>query len=187
MNPQMLIFAGDSIALFTLDAQTFVNMIPPMFNFFAVVAALNYFLHKPVSKILQARAERVANDIETAAASKTDAEKLKADYEQKVRDIDVKRAEELEKARKEAIARRDQIVEEAKAEAQELKSRATRDITAERDRVKAEVHQAIVDISAEMAAKLIAVTIDKNAHEKLFAEALTELETTAFRPLEHVV
>jgi len=192
LNPQLISFVGNveltmTRPLFTLDLQTFINMFPNLLNFVLVAALLTYLLYKPVLRILQTRADRVASDIENAATDKATAAELKADYEQKVKDIEIERGSVLEETRKQANTRRDQILEEAKAEAQEMKDRATRDIAAERERVKAEVHQAIIDISADMAAKLVAVNIDKNAHDKLFAEAMAELEATAFRPLEQAV
>ena len=191
LNPQLLSFVGTvevtmSRPLFTLDLQTFINMLPNLLNFVLVAAFLTYLLYKPVKKILQTRAERVASEIEDAATNKASAAELKAKYEQKVKDIELERGTVLEETRKQANSRRDQILDEAKAEAQELKDRAARDIAAERERVKTEVHQAIIDISADMAAKLVAVTIDKNAHDKLFAEAMADLEATAFKPIEQV-
>ena len=182
MNSQLSFLLNRS--LFSLDAQTFVDMGPNLLNFAILVVIMTYLLYKPVRNILQTRADRVESDINDAALSKKSAEELKAMYEQKVRDIELERGTVLEETRKQANSRRDQILDEAKAEAHDMKDRATRDISAERERVKAEVHQAIIDISADMAAKLVAVTIDKNAHEKLFAEAMKELEATAFRPME---
>ena len=188
MNSQLIFLLNSpNRSLFGLDAQTFIDMGPNLFNFAVLVAIMTYLLYKPVKRVLQSRADRVESDIQNAATSKASAEELKAMYEQKVKDIELERGTVLEETRKQANTRRDQIVDEAKAEAQELKDRAARDIAAERDRVKAEVHQAIIDISADMAAKLVAVNIDKNAHDKLFAEAMADLEATAFRPLEQVV
>ena len=186
MNPQLFIIGTASMPLFTLDLQTFLQMIPNFLNFVLVAAGMRFLLYKPVSKILATRADRVVSDIEDATEDKAKAAELKTQYEQKVRDIEVERGALLEEARKQANSRRDQILDEAKAEAQDIKDRASKDIIAEQIRVKSEVHQAIIDISSDMAAKLIAVNIDKNAHEKLFAEAMVELEATAFKSVEQV-
>jgi F0F1-type ATP synthase membrane subunit b/b' len=51
-------------------------------------------------------------------------------------------------------------------------------IATELEQTKGAVHQAIIDISTDMAAKLIAAAIDQKAHDRLFSEALTELEST---------
>jgi F-type H+-transporting ATPase subunit b len=188
LNSQLIfLLESQTRSLFSLDGQTFIDAVPNLLNFALLAAFMTYLLYKPVKRILQNRADRVEGDIKTAADNKASAEELKATYEQKVRDIEIERGAVLEETRKQANSRRDQILDEAKAEAQELKDRAARDIAAERDRVKTEVHQAIIDISADMAAKLVAVNIDKNAHDKLFAEAMAELEATAFKPMEQVV
>jgi F-type H+-transporting ATPase subunit b len=129
--------------------------------------------------MLQARADRVEGDMKNAATNKATAEELKTQYEQKVRDIEKERNEILDEARKLANEKRDQIMEAAKVEAQDVKDRARRDVATELEQIKSTVHQVIIDISADMAAKLISATIDKSTHEKLFSEALSELEATS--------
>jgi len=186
LNPQFLFALNADIPccqpLIGMDLQTVIGMIPNLFNFIALAALLTWLLYKPVKKILQARADRVEGDMSEAALSKATAAELKTHYEQKVRDIEVERAAILEEARKLANENRERIVSDAKAEAHDVKERANRDIATEREQIKGAVHQAIIDISTDMAAKLIAATVDKTTHDKLFSEAMTELEaTTAFR------
>lgn len=181
MNPLFLLVPEER-GILNLDVQNFLDMVPNLLNFVLLVIILSWLLYLPVKKILQARADRVEGDMNDAAMSKASAAELKAHYEGKVREIETERAAILEEARKTASENRDKILATAKAEASDLKSRAARDIETEKEQIKGAVHQAIVDISADMAAKLISATVDKNAHEKLFAEALTELEaTSAFR------
>jgi len=183
LNPQIM-YMLESYRyrpLIDMDFQMFVDMFPNLLNFVLVAALLTYLLYKPVKKILQARADRVEGDMKDAALSKATAEELKTQYEQKVRDIETERAAILDEARKLANENRERILETAKAEAADVKSRAERDIATEKEQIKGAVHQAIIDISADMAAKLISATIDKTAHEKLFSEAMTELEATTFK------
>jgi len=185
LNPQFLFFLESGFRyrpLLDMDLQMFIGMLPNLFNFIATAVLLTWLLYKPVRKILQARADRVEGEMKDAAMNKATAEELKTQYEQKVRDIEKERNEILDEARKLANEKRDKIVEAAKAEAQDVKDRASRDVAAELEQIKGTVHQAIIDISTDMAAKLIAAAIDKSAHEKLFSEALSELEAThAFR------
>lgn len=185
MNPQFMFVLNGGYRyrqLIDLDPQTFIDMGPNLFNFVAVALLLTWLLYKPVKKILQTRADRVEGDMRDAAASKATAEELKAQYEQKVRDIETERAVILDEARRLATENREKVLEAAKAEAADVKERASRDIATEREQIKGAVHQAIIDISTDMAVKLISATIDAKAHERLFSEAMTELEaTTAFR------
>jgi F-type H+-transporting ATPase subunit b len=157
----------------------------PLINFIFLVWLMRKLLYKPVTNILKNRADRVAQDLQDATDKNVKAQELYVEYEQKVKDIEAERTAILDATRKQANDHRVAIVEAAKIEAQELKDRATRDINTERERVKEEVHQAIVEISTDMAEKLISATIDKNAHSKLFAEAMADLEATVFKPVEH--
>jgi len=168
------------LPMFDLVLQTFLQMLPHLVSFGVLVFFFAKFLYKPVKEVLQKRADRIESDIADATASKTTAEELKTLYEQKIRDIEIERNTILDDARKEAAARLDQILSEAKIEAAGIKERANRDINTERERIKGEVHQAIIDISTDMAAKLVSATIDKHKHDELFAQAMQELEATAF-------
>jgi len=185
MHPAWLIFLGEATyrtaPMFSLDADTFIAMIPNWLNLAVLALCLTYLLYKPVQKVLAARAERIKTNLDDAELSKLSANELKTLYEQKVKEIDSERASVLEEARKAAKDRQQKIVEEAKAEAAEIKDKAQRDIATEKDRIKDTVYAAIVDISTDMAAKLISANIDKSAHDKLFAEAMAELEATSFR------
>ena len=169
----------DSMPILGLELETFVGMIPNLINFLLLVVVMTWLLYKPVRRILQARADRIEGEMKDAAMSKVAADELKAQYEQKVREIEVERTAILDEARKLANENRDRIVENAKNEAADVKSRAERDIATEKEQIKGAVHQAIIDISTDMAEKLISATIDKNAHDKLFSEAMAELEATS--------
>lgn len=183
MNPMFILNSTpDTRPILGLDVPTFVNMLPNLINFILLVVLLSWLLYKPVRRILQARADRIEGEMKDAAMSKVAADELKMQYEQKVREIESERAAILDEARKLANENRDRIMEAAKNEAADVKSRAERDIATEKEQIKSAVHKAIIDISTDMAEKLISATIDKNAHDKLFSEAMAELEaTSAFR------
>ena len=167
--------------MFSLEGQTFIDMALPLLSFALVAALLTYLLYKPVKKMLDSRAERVASELNDATADRLAADELKLSYEKLVRDIELERANVMEEARKIAKDRQNQILDDAKAEATEIKERALREISVEKERIKDSIFEAIVDISTTMAERLISAQIDKTSHDRLFAEAMDELEATAFR------
>ncbi|MCL1843607.1 MAG: ATP synthase F0 subunit B [Defluviitaleaceae bacterium] len=189
MNPQFL-FLLNAIPeyrdVLDMDSQMFFGMVPNLFNFVITAALLTWLLYNPVKKVLQARAERVESNMNDAALNKKTSEELKLQYEQKVREIESERNTILDEARKQANEKRLQILDDAKNEAQDTKERASRDIATELEQTKSAVHQAIIDISTDMAAKLIQATIDQKAHDRLFSEALSELEATSAFKTESV-
>jgi len=169
------------LPMFDLALETFTQMIPHIVSFIVLAFVFTKLLYKPVKNILQARAEKIEADINEAELNKASAAEMKSLYDQKLKDIEAERAAILEEARKEASDRLNKILGEAKTEAQDVRDRAHRDIATEKERVKSEIHQAIIDISTDMAAKLVAAVIDQQTQDRLFSEAMDELETTVFR------
>jgi len=180
------IFLFNGRPLFSLELQTFLDMIPHVFNFVVLVLFMSFLLYIPVKKMLAARTERVENELRQAEESRVEANTLKSTYEAKVRDIETERNMILEDARKAANNRREILLDEAKAEATNMKDRAKKENELELERIKEQVYHAIVDISSDKAAKLIKRTIDKDIHDDLFDEVLVDLENTAFKPVEAV-
>ena len=167
--------------LFNLDAQTFIQILPILVNVVALFVLLTYLLYNPVRNFMARRSERIAAQLDEAEATKAAAHVLKDEYEQKLKDIEQERSAILDEARKLAAERRARELADAKKEAEAIKARAMIEIAAERDRVKDQVEQAIVDISAGMAGKLLGANIDTAAHSRLFDEALAELDATVFK------
>ena len=168
--------------MFDLAMATFIQMLPHLLSFIVLAYLLSWLLYKPVKNILQTRANKIEADIQDAAENKAAATELKKLYDEKYSEINAERNAILEEARKEADTRVAKIMGDAKAEALGLRERAKRDISTEKERVKEEIYQAIVDISIEMAAKIVAGTIDRQGQDKLFEEAMSELEATVFEP-----
>ena len=190
MNP-LFLFLLDSLPpelppdrFFAMDSQTFISAA---FNALGVIllgVILTKILYKPVRAFLHERTQRIQNQMDEARESRAAAGELRAKYDHQLKDIDVERTAILEEARKQANEQRTQILSTAKDEAKDLKDKAGMEIAAERERVRDEIHTAIIDISSEMAEKLLAATIDKNAHERLFADGLAELDRTLFATVE---
>jgi len=190
LNPQFL-FLLESLPrelppdrFFGIDTQT---LIGAGFNASAVVLLsiiLTKLLYKPVRGFLRERTLRIQNQLDEARESRTVASELRVKYDHQLKDIDLERTAILEEARKLASEQRAQILSMAKDEAKDIKDRAGTEIAAERERVRDEIHTAIVDISMEMAEKLLAANIDKKAHERLFANGLAELDRALYAPTQ---
>jgi len=165
--------------LIDMDGQMFIGMLPNIIFFTILALILSALLYKPVKKILQLRADRMESESRDTALDNASAAELKTLYEQKVKEIEKERADILADARKVATEKRDKLMEAAKAEAQEVKDRATRENVASLKQIKSAAHQAIIDISGDMAAKIIVAKFDKTAQDKIASESLKKLESTS--------
>ena len=189
MNPQFLFLLEALPELppdrfFAMDSQTLIMAATNAVGVILLSFILTKLLYKPVRKFLRERTERIQNQIDEARENKAAAGELRARYDHRLKDIDLERTAILEEARKQANEQRTQILNTAKDEAKDLKEKAGLEIAAERERVRDEIHTAVIDISSEMAEKLLAAAIDKKAHERLFADGLAELDRALFSPAE---
>ena len=137
---------------------------------------MSKLLYKPVTKFLNARKERVANQIDTAQNRLNEAEALKAEYEEKLKNIEVEKNTILEKARVQAKANGQQIVAEAKAEAENIHTRAMTDIKREEEKAKDEIKKQIIEVSSLVSGKFIAAKMTEEEQNKLVDDTISDLE-----------
>ncbi len=103
--------------LIGFDPQLLHDAVLTGINVFILFFALSYLLFNPVREVLEKRRKKISDELDQAAADKTDAEALKAEYEAKLKDINKEAEEILEAARRKAKIREDEIIGEARADA----------------------------------------------------------------------
>lgn len=159
-----------------LDQQTLIQIAIQLVNTCILCFALSKLLYKPVTKFLNARKERVANQIDTAQNRLNEAEALKAEYEEKLKNIEVEKNTILEKARVQAKTNGQQIVAEAKAEAENIHTRAMTDIKREEEKAKDEIKKQIIEVSSLVSGKFIAAKMTEEEQNKLVDDTISDLE-----------
>jgi F-type H+-transporting ATPase subunit b len=167
--------------LFELNADTLSAIGLNLFNVAALAAVLAFVLYKPVRRVLQKRTERVQGELEHAAKEMADATELKHLYEAKMQEIEREREEILVEARKLATDAGRRITADAKKEAESIIARANASVDAEWQRTQTEMRTAIIDVSAVMAEKFVKLAINKETHDKLFEETVSDLEDMSWR------
>jgi len=167
--------------MFGLDQQTLVGIVIQLINVGMLAFFLSKILYNPVRNYMASRAARIQDQINAAQKDKTEAGEMKALYESKVKEINKERDEILETARKLAAERSKQLLAEAKADADGVRNRAAQEIALEKVRIQDAIRESIIDISSEMATRVIKHTITRETQEQLFNEALAEVGNAAFR------
>ena len=155
---------------------TLANLVPLLILGFI----LTKVMYAPVRKFLNDRTERISSQLNEAKEGRAAAGELRTKYDHQLKEIDLERTAILDEARKQASDQRDIILATAKDEAKEIKTRASMEVEMERDRIRDEIHSALIDISSDMAEKLMMATIDRGAHDRLFNEGLVELDRVVF-------
>ncbi|NLK35680.1 MAG: ATP synthase F0 subunit B [Gracilibacteraceae bacterium] len=167
--------------VFGLDFQTLIHIGIQLFNGIILAVALSFILYKPVKEFMRKRTDRIQSKIDEADATMAKANELIAEYEKKLKNIDKERAEILEAARLKVADESKNILEEARREALEIKKRSMDSVAEEKERLKEETRLYIIELASLIAEKYIKQSIDAEIQDKLFEEALAQLEDTQWQ------
>ncbi|MGI6161243.1 MAG: hypothetical protein ACOYJD_04355 [Christensenellales bacterium] len=166
--------------VFGLDQQTLISTGIHLLNACILAVALGFILYKPVQEFMRKRSERISGQLDEARNKMVEADALKAGYEKKLREIDAERVKILEAARLTASEKSRRIIDLARSEAADIKQRAEQSAMSERERLKEETRLYIIEASSLMAGKFVEKTIDSDTQDRLFDEAIAELEESAW-------
>lgn len=161
--------------LFELDFQLLHDTVLLAIAVFFLFLALTYLLYKPVRKMLKDRQERIKADIDNAASDKEAAAALKAEYDEKLKNVDKEAEAILSEARQKALRNEAKIIDDAKQEAQRIIQRANEEALLEKKRVMDDVKQEMIAVASMMAGKVVAASIDTKIQDSLVEETLKEM------------
>ncbi len=161
--------------LFGLDAQLLFEIVLSMIAVFVLFLALSYILFDPVRDMLKKRQEMVQETKDTANREKEDALKLKAEYDEKVKNAEAEVEEILGQARKRALKNEKAILDEAKEEAARLIANANVQIELEKKKAMDDLKKEVVSIATMMAGKMVAVSMTEEAKDQLIEDTLKEM------------
>ena len=154
-------------ALITLDGWTFLAQIC---NLMIQLVIFKKLLLNPVKKVIAERKAKADNQIADAEKLRTEAEAMKAEYEQNLQNARTEANQIVATAQKTATARSEEIVGEARAQAAALKQKAEADIAQERKKAVNEVKDEIGGIAMEIASKVVEREIKEADHQDLIDE-----------------
>ena len=154
-------------ALITLDGWTFLAQIC---NLMIQMLIFKKFLLNPVKNVIAERKAKADSQIADATKLRTEAEAMKAEYEQNLQNARAEANEIVANAQKTATARGEEIVGEARAQAAALKQKAEADIAQERKKAVNEVKDEIGGIAMEIASKVVEREISEKDHKDLIDE-----------------
>ena len=154
-------------ALITLDGWTFVAQIC---NLMIQLDIFKKLLLNPVKKVIAERKAKADSQIADAQKLRTEAEAMKAEYEQNLQNARTEANQIVAAAQKTAAARSEELLGEARAQAAALKQKAEADIAQERKKAVNEVKDEIGGMAMEIASKVVEREIREADHKDLIDE-----------------
>ena len=154
-------------ALITLDGWTFLAQIC---NLMIQLVIFKKFLLKPIKQVIADRKAKADSEIADAQKLRTEAEAMKAEYEQNLQNARTEANQIVASAQKTAAARSEELLGEARAQAAALKQKAEADIAQERKKAVNEVKDEIGGMAMEIASKVVEREIKEADHQDLIDE-----------------
>ena len=172
---QVALSSGLGDYIFGLDPQFLVDSAITILAMFFVFLLLSYLLFNPARNLMEKRQEGIREQMETAAREKQDAIQFKAEYDEKIKNVQKETDEILSEARKKALKKESVMLEEAREEAAQIVARANREVELEKSKVKDEMKQEIINVATAMAGKIVASSLDESKQSQLLADTLEEM------------
>ena len=163
-----------------MDVQELVGLVPWTFvaqicNLFIQMYLIKRFLFKPVGEMLEKRRALADAQIREAEQAKADADAIKTEYEQNMKEAKEKANEILTTAQKTAALQSEEMLKEAASQAAALKSKAESDIAQEKRKAVNEIKDEIGGMAVEIAGKVIEREISEEDHTKLIDEFIANV------------
>jgi F-type H+-transporting ATPase subunit b len=142
--------------------------------FLIVFGILAKFAFPALNKMLAERTARIQGEMERAETTRSEADRVLAEYRQQLAGAREESNHIIEEARKTADQLR-RLQAKAEQEAQATVARAQDEIRAERDRVFQELRAQVGDIAVELAGRVVGQSLDRGAHERLIDDYIDQV------------
>jgi len=155
-----------------LAASSFVEVRPGLIfwtlvTFIIVAIILRAKAWGPILSLVEEREKQIASSIEAAKRERAEAEKLLAEQKTAIAEARRDAQEMLRRNQQEVEKFREELMAKSRKEAEEFKAGAMREIEEQKSKAIAEVKAMAVDLSMEVASKLLNERLDDTKHRAL--------------------
>ncbi len=144
-------------------------------SFLLLIFLVKKFAWGNITSILDARAEKITNDIDEAEAARKKAEELAAKREAELAGSRQEATTILETAKETAEKNKAHILSEANQEALRLKEKAQLEISQNKEEAMNSIKGDVADLTVNLAGKLLSQQLDSEGHRQLINRYLNEL------------
>jgi len=151
-------------------------MLWQLLNFFVLLYLLRKFLYSPIKDILDKRAAQINGDLDDAEARREEAEEIKAEYEQKLKNAHSEAQEIVDNAETRANKKAKDIINKAEEKAESLKAKKLEEIEQAKKEAASQLRDSIADYTVLAANKLIREQLDEDKHQQMIMDFIDELD-----------
>jgi F-type H+-transporting ATPase subunit b len=137
---------------------------------------LNKVAFPRIGEALDRRQKAIEDSIDAAEHTRTEAEKILAEYRERLAEARGQADEIVSRARKTGEAAENEILADARAKREELMEQTRKDIEAETRRAIQEIRAEVADLTVLATEKVARKTLTDEDQKRLVEEALAELD-----------
>jgi F-type H+-transporting ATPase subunit b len=144
--------------------------------FLIAVWLLKKYAWGPLLGMLEERRNRIAGELDHAASERQEAEGLKGEYEDRLRDIDSQARVRIQQAVTDGQRIAGEIKEKAREDAREMIDKGKQELELVKKAAEVELQQDMVNVALGAAEKVIHERLDEKKHRQLIDEYIRGLE-----------
>jgi F-type H+-transporting ATPase subunit b len=145
---------------------------------------LRKWVFPAIAGVLDSRAKRINDSIDAAEHTREEADKLLADYRERLKEARGQADEIIARARTAADAHERNAAEEAKVKRDQQLEQTRRDIEAETRRAIQEIRKEVADLTVTATEKVTRKTLTDDDQRRLIEDAMSELDFSALGTAE---
>ena len=151
------------------------EFIPACIAFLIVFIVMSKLVWPTVVKMMEDRENKIQGDLDAAADARAAAEESALKAERAIADAQREAADIMAAARREAGEERAEILAKAQSDAAATIAKGKETVEAERSRAVSELSASVVDLSVDIAGKIVGQDLSDDEHLKLAGKYLLEV------------
>ena len=170
--PVSVLSAGDYEPMVSYDLWTSIFTLCNLIILFLVAKK---FLFKPVKKMIDSRQQEIDDMYENAEKSSKEAEELKIEYEERLRNAQEESEDIMRRATRNAKLKEEEILKNAREEASATMRRASEQIELEKRAAINEIKNDVSNIAIDIAQEVLKRDINQSEHSAMIDSFIDKL------------
>lgn len=152
-----------------------INLFWQIINFLILMFFFKKYFQKPIAKILDARQEKIANELKQAEIDRELAAKANGESEAILKSAKAEATEILLRAEKKAEERKESILKEANTQREKTIKSADVEVQKMKEQARKELQGEVTDLAVRLAEKMIAEKLDSKLGANLLDNFIEEV------------
>ena len=144
-------------------------------SFILLLILLGKFAFPPILKALEEREKKIAGDIQGAENLRTEADKLKRDFEEQLKTAHDKATMIVQLAGEEARKIQEKTLNETQAKCRQMQKETEHEIQTSRNKILAEIRGYVAELTIISAEKILKRTLTESDKKRLVDESIDDV------------